>query len=385
MLLMDARYENLIQTLEGYTRSKIPLVAYYDGVFFPTAFNDDKGLFYFVPLIAHFLNLPIKTAFIIFFGFILLLTYSFSIVGFIKLCKMKISKFIAIFATTLFYVIVLFKITDVYFIPAVITFVLFPWIMIMHKNIMEERKWNKYYIIFFLFEGLSVGISNYIRIYAAIPILFFTLVLFFYKIHFSIKDLFYKKILVISFLLVGISISSLFFYSIERKRDIFLKTNSIVIMYALKHHVIWHNIYIGLGYIKNKYDISYHDEIAYKIARSINPTVQGSSNEYEDILKRECIKILFNDPIFIFKNIFIKIVVLLKYFFYFANFGIICFFIKKNYSLFLPFSISLFISALPGLLTVPFFQYVSSFLAFSTLFGMYYIISFFETRHQKDT
>ncbi len=377
---MESRIFNLEQAINGYMQSGISLVAYNGSVFLPAAFNDDKGLFYFVSLLAVYFHIDAMQAYLFFFVYTSFISYIVSIIGLIKICKTSISKITIIFLLTLFYLLVVFRVNDIYFLPAIITCALIPWILFLHKKINENKQWHWYYFIFFLFFGVSISIANYIRFHSATPILFFILIIFLFS-----HLLFRRKAISILMLFLGVSIPLILFNFIEKERDEFLLKNSPTSQQALAHHVVWHNIYIGLGFIPNKYGIRYDDSIAGEKAMSISPSVAYSSKEYEEILKKETFRIITSDPIFFLHVLFAKLLILLKYFIYFANVGIICFFLRKDYSLFFPFAISLSLSGMQGLVTIPDFQYISGFLAFSMLFGAYYIVCFLDFLFNKNT
>lgn len=74
------------------------------------------------------------------------------------------------------------------------------------------------------------------------------------------------------------------------------------------NHVIWHPLYIGLGYFSDG-TIKYEDSFSIEKAKSINPNVVLYSTEYESILKREYFNYVHNKTMIAFSNYFLKFLV----------------------------------------------------------------------------
>lgn len=68
-------------------------------------------------------------------------------------------------------------------------------------------------------------------------------------------------------------------------------------------HVTWHNIYIGLGYLPNRYGISWSDSVARKAAERYDPGVRYVSKRYDRDLRHLVFQILRKDPGFVWRNI----------------------------------------------------------------------------------
>lgn len=65
-------------------------------------------------------------------------------------------------------------------------------------------------------------------------------------------------------------------------------------------HGVWHNLYIGLGYYPNKYDIKWDDSVGAAHAEKEDPTGTFGSKNYMPTMRRLYFKILTNDPEFFF-------------------------------------------------------------------------------------
>jgi O-antigen ligase len=64
-------------------------------------------------------------------------------------------------------------------------------------------------------------------------------------------------------------------------------------------HPLWHDVYIGLGVIPNRYGISYRDSVAFAYVHKIDPTAKYYSPRYEAIVRKRVIHIAETDPGFV--------------------------------------------------------------------------------------
>ena len=74
-----------------------------------------------------------------------------------------------------------------------------------------------------------------------------------------------------------------------------------------QEHPFWHNAYIGLGYLPNKYGISWNDAVAADAAERANPGVVFVSKAYEATLRHLYIGILRSDPGLALKTFWVKL------------------------------------------------------------------------------
>ena len=125
--------------------------------------------------------------------------------------------------------------------------------------------------------------------------------------------------------------SSFFISSLETERDDYLSYSNNIIKAekiikkegGTGHHMIWHVVYIGFGFLNNPYKIEYYDSVAIAKAKLIQPNVVLFTNQYESLLKNEVINILKTDPGFVAKTIFAKSGVVILFLLVFSNIGII--------------------------------------------------------------
>lgn len=72
-------------------------------------------------------------------------------------------------------------------------------------------------------------------------------------------------------------------------------------------HPFWHSVYIGLGIVSNRHGIEYRDEIAFEKAKEIGgDSIILCSKPYEAIIQAEYMRILKLDPVFVFRAMGLK-------------------------------------------------------------------------------
>jgi hypothetical protein len=71
-------------------------------------------------------------------------------------------------------------------------------------------------------------------------------------------------------------------------------------------HPTWHNAYIGLGYLPNKYGITWNDQVSIDTVNRIDPHAGYLTPRYEHILRHLWFKLLRNDPSFVLGTLWTK-------------------------------------------------------------------------------
>jgi hypothetical protein len=61
-------------------------------------------------------------------------------------------------------------------------------------------------------------------------------------------------------------------------------------------HPLWHSMYLGLGYLHNKWGIQWNDSVGIEKAAEIDPTAPYLSPRYEQILRHQYFRIVEDDP-----------------------------------------------------------------------------------------
>jgi hypothetical protein len=64
----------------------------------------------------------------------------------------------------------------------------------------------------------------------------------------------------------------------------------------MEQHGAWHNLYIGLGAVKNPFGIEWLDDNAVQTVKKIDPSIKYLSKAYYDTLRREYFRIVISHP-----------------------------------------------------------------------------------------
>lgn len=148
----------------------------------------------------------------------------------------------------------------------------------------------------------------------------------------------------------------------------------------ITHHGLWHNAFMGLGYIPNNYGIQWSDNNPIKFVHLINPETGYMTNDYYNILRGLYFKYSFESPNLWYGNILAKArtinklngeftnnspgkflpQVLRNYFLYISLFGILLLSRKdkSKTAIFWLILVSLLISSIPGFIGTPTILYL---------------------------
>jgi hypothetical protein len=355
MNIMPSRYKGLNEALIGYKKSGVPLVGYDGNSFKHPQFGDDEGIYYFVPKMADMFNLEIGQALMIFQVGIIVISFILGIVGSFLILKTKAARILSVFYLSMLSFIA-FKAGDIYIVSSSIVISLIPLFLYF---IRDQRVKTPLYIYLFI-AGVLISMSNFVRAYSGFGVMIFIGIAIAFS-HMKGK----KKLVVISIIVSSVLLTSVYFKSLMVKRDEFLQKQQLFSEEATGRHVIWHSVYIGLGFIDNPYVEAYLDESAKRKVRSIDPSVKYLSNEYGRILRNETIKIIVKNPLFFMINLSAKAGVIMFYLMIFANVGLLLLiFRKRPLEYELSFWVTMIFYLFIGILVVPHLRYLLGFVSF---------------------
>ncbi len=361
MDMMDCRRTQLQAALDGYQASDTPLVALFEGTYLPAGFADDQGMYYFIPWITKTFGIPLHSATEFFFSSLMLMGVLISLGCLFNLSRHWISWLFSLVAVLLLVRYCYFDVYTFSFVAAASTIPLF---------LSPHRKFNWLLIGSLAFSGWVIGYCNILRSHAGTGSLLFILSWILLNTELTKQDK-NKSILILILFAV---MPYLHFGILEKQRDQFLVNHVPNYVSEPIVHPKWHNIYIGLSYLKNNYGIEWADMCSARKVDSIKPQVKYCSIEYEKILRNECFSIFKNDPLFIIKNILTKLFVIVFKIIKFANFGLLLLlYVRPPFRTLIPFCVAMSFYSLPGILTLPINAYLTGLHTVSTLFGVYMI------------
>ena len=376
MDIMPFRLKQLEWTLRAYEKTGISFLAEQDSKYLPSGGADDVGIYYFVPKIANLLDVNVAAATNIFFSGLLFISLVIGSIGFLLLFKNRLAQGISIVALLLL-TLVSWEIGDVYIAKTVATVTVLPLFLYFIKN----KKFSLSFYFFTLGAGFVIGFNHFVRSYSGLAVGIFILsMLVFLNIKWK------QKMALVIVLTVGVLIPTTYMSTVLNKRDAFLIKNEAMVDGNLRQHALWHNVYLGFGYLNNKYGIEYNDNIARAKVASVVPNnkYRAYNQEYNDILRREFFKLVKNDPLFTLTTVFSKVGILIGYLLVYANVGLIASFYRtKERSIEVSFWLAMVFSSLPAILVMPNSVYMLGFIAMATLYGVYSIGDYIESNSSK--
>ncbi len=325
---------------------------------------DDPGFFLYVPLLSNLLNVDaVKGASV----FVALISLSVGI-SFAALAILLGRSLIAKIAGLGMACLIALKINtvcDVYS-GLALAFVPLPFLLIAFS-----RKSYRWLLGSTFFLGLIGVLSGLIRSWSALPLYLFGGVLLFFDPYFSRK----RKLLALFFGLAGAALPLAHYQYVLYKKNIFLVSQQLEPVKEMGHH-FWHNVYIGFGFTRNPYGIIWADECSVVAARKIVPGICEGNPEYNAIKRRQVFDLLKNDRHFFFTSLFARFGVIVMFFLvWFGWLGLLCsYFYPKPWYQECAFFLAFGASALPGLITLPVFQYIEGFVVCTALYAVYSLI-----------
>lgn len=334
------------------------------------SFGGEAGIFYFVPLIATFLNISALDA-TWFFLFLQVVTgVIVSGIAFLLMAKTLLGRCIVLIGVSMLGFVAWFA-SDVY-VTYFFTVSFFPWILVL-----LEKKNYKMLCAYSFVLGLIIEYGNFVRSFSGLPLLVGALVLILFAFRFS-----RKTFLLLVFLFFGIGLVKGHIYRVIQNRNKYLKTQGYIVEQGSISHTFWHAVYCGLGFISNNKGIDFSDTCSAQKVKLINSHAQYLGFEYEMILRNEVWKLCLYSPNYVLRVLFAKIGVLFYYFLLFANVGLIAaYYARKPFYIELSYGVMLLVSALPGLLTIPNILYLIGFVSVATLYGIHSIIYMLNTEY----
>lgn len=372
MKMMPCRHSALEDCLQGLEATDIPLVSLNNNTYTASGFADDLGIYYFIPQLAKIFGISIDQAIDVFFISLLLIGASIALFFFFSMFKYWASRLTTGLGLLLL-TYAAYRYADVYIGGFfAVTSIMPPWIY--WNQLPHKPNWK--FLLALVLSGVIIGYSNIIRYHAGTGAFLFILAFLLLK-----RDLANKhKFMALSILVIFSAIPYLHFKTLETNRNQYLMKANPSYQPISTTHPRWHSIYIGFSYLENKYGITYDDQISILKARTVNPKVVSCSEEYEQILRNQCFLLFKNDPLFVLKTLFFKIVKLLSTCLQFSNLGLFLalFYIKPSLRIVTPFLIAALFYSIPGIVVMPEDNYVLGMVSTATLFGIMMIDSSIE-------
>lgn len=360
--MMPCRKEILENTLEALTITDTPLVALNGDTYDIPNIADDQGIFYFIPYLAKTFSLTAESATLLFFNLLMYSAIIVSVCCFLMVFKSWPARILsAVGLLKLGYC----RFWDVYLIMYFAVAILVPLFMVLQK---KSVKLDLRFSALLAVSGIIIGYANFLRGHAGTGVFIFIALWLFLRKGFALKE----KLSSLVLLSIFAFLPHLHIKHLEDQRDRFLAKTNPSHSRASVSHPLWHNAYIGLGYLPNDYQIRWGDGCGFDKVKTIDPSAKFYSDTYLQILKNEIIKMLRSDPMFLLKTLVYKMFVILLMVLKYSNVGLLfLFYVKPPFREFIPMIASSLFFAIPGLLAIPKPEYLSGMITLVSLFSIY--------------
>ena len=343
---LEAGGPPLLTCVDGYDDER-PL----DGCY-PAGTSDDQGIYLYLPLLAQVADLDtpeeaLKWFYILLFGLLALVTplIYYGLFG-------SIFAAVVVGAATVFH-FDFFANSDIYWISGWCYLLAVPLLLLVYE------KWNRY-SPFLLAGVVAIGsFATSVRIHAGLPILLGALIVAVLRRRSLVGLAATLAILFLAYLTFGGLLTG-----VREYRDHLVGDPGLSERYPTRHP-FWHNAYIGLGYLPNRYGIEWNDSVSSEFVQRTDPEAEYLSERYEQILRDEYFRIAREDPGLIVRNVLAKLgvgldvardrfgVVLVA-----APFALFLGAMRRRWRRWLLIAApALLLSLPPSLLTMPFVQY----------------------------
>ncbi|MEI8396333.1 MAG: hypothetical protein WCF85_16485 [Rhodospirillaceae bacterium] len=304
MQIMESRLQQLDSAFAGLNATGVPLVAKIGNNLSAAGQTDDVGIYYYIPVLARWLNLEIYSATHVFYYGLCFGAALVALICFFTWFDSSPRRLLVTAACSI--IIALFfskarSIGDVYLLNICAPLMLIPLVALgMKPGAIAGRGMTAIVIA----VGGMVPYFEFARSHSAAPVIVFTLTVL--LLNFAAPWWSRLRDGVIFLLVIWLGMQSLF--SLVTIRDRYLMANASCYQPVSAVHPLWHSVYIGLAFLPNTHGVpEYSDTVASDFVRSVDPKAYYLSQRYEKILRTEVRRIAIDDPGFIARTLFAKL------------------------------------------------------------------------------
>jgi hypothetical protein len=279
----------LLACEQGYARATAKTLCY------PAGTSDDQGIYLYLPYFAHWTGIhhpphAMKWFFIVCFA---------ALVGVYPVIMWGL--FDSVLAGLLFPLAVILKFTfvqntDIYWIGAWCLLLCLPLLLLIHD------RWGARAPIALTGVLVLASFASSIRIHAGLPILLGALMVLLLRRSSWPRTAAWAMVVALAYL----SIQPFGFQAVRAYRDHVIGDPTLSARHPTTHPV-WHNMYIGLGHLPNRYGITWSDTVSYEAVQRLKPGTAYLSPGYERTLRDEYFRIAREDPWFVIDNLTSKL------------------------------------------------------------------------------
>lgn len=243
------------------------------GAYYPIALNDDPGSFTYFPLLGHLLgNVDPLVVLSYFYVVVVAALAAVYPLIFYRLTRSLLAGLAA--PVMLAVCIVSMGFIDIYWIPAWGMLALLPLLYLL------TQRWPRYGLVALLAIALAAGWLSSIRNDAGLGIVLSVAIVLVLR-----RWRWWRMLTALALVAVAyMATSSFVFTAIREHRDQRLGVAQLADD-EMTHHPLFHNAYIGLGYLPNDYGIRYKDEVSAAEVQKEDPGTTYLSHRYETVIR----------------------------------------------------------------------------------------------------
>lgn len=300
--LLQTRIDGLRSALDTLDRGGPILTSSPPGsnVLYPAGSGDDQGLYLIVPWVSHVLGAsdPVNVL-----RWMALGAFGGTVAAYPWLIRQLSGSTLAALLSPFLLLIGLWlmPLGDIYWASAWAILALLPAVLVL------DRRWPRHGLAILCGLLVLASLASAIRGQAGLPVLV-AAVLVVIRLPWSRWR---RAGAIVLCLVAYVSVSNLAMAAARAERDHQLGNRALVTTGGTGHP-FWHTAYIGLGYLRNDWDIRYYDGVAYRDVLRKDPKARFLGPAYGRILRDRYFHLIGDDPVFAVKDYGAKVIVALR-------------------------------------------------------------------------
>ena len=296
-----SRQLEMDRSLDALNRGAPPLLSLVNGQYAPSGATDDQGIYVFVPLLAKLFGISkgvtaLKWLWLICF----LVPVTLYPLLFKRLFGSVEAALIAPWALIL--LVASFGYDDIYWIQGWALVALMP--LVLYVRELRPR----HALLILALVGFGASFATSIRSQTGLPVVIAALAVIAFSRDWSRARRGAAALVVILAYLV---VTPLGLTALRAYRDHWVDQPNFA-KGVPTGHPFWHNTYIGLGYLPNRWQIKWSDTVAANSVERVRPGTKFVSKPYEKTLRRLYFNVWKDDPGFVVGETFQKLAVVAR-------------------------------------------------------------------------
>jgi hypothetical protein len=196
----------------------------------------------------------------------------------------------------------LIPLADIYWVAAWAVLALLPLVLLL------DRRWGRYGLAVLLGVLVLASFASAFRSQAGLPVLVGAVLVLVRRPW----SRWLRAGGLVLCLIAYLSVSTFGMAAVRAERDHQLGQRELVGTDMGTRHPFWHTAYVGLGYLPNRWDIRFQDQVGYRDVLRVDPNARFQGPSYVRILRKRYFRIIRDDPGFAVRDYGAKLLVALR-------------------------------------------------------------------------